>query len=71
MDIALMVVVLFMLAILLTWGYTYLVDPKEIDQEEKEQVRAETAEERERSRFKEIELEQEQKELDKQLFSND
>ncbi|HEY4502108.1 MAG TPA: hypothetical protein VJJ20_03530 [Candidatus Paceibacterota bacterium] len=53
MDIALMVLGLFALAILLTWAYSFVSDPKDIDQAEEQEVRAETPEEHERAAFDE------------------
>lgn len=51
MDIALIVFGVLALAILLIWIYSFMGDPKEINQEEEEQVRSESPHERERAAF--------------------
>lgn len=53
MDIALIVVGLLFVAILIVWALAFLSDPKEVDEEEESQVRAEGPAARERARFDE------------------
>lgn len=53
MDTALIVLGLFLLGVLGMWAYARLSDPKEIDQEEEAQARAETPAQREREIFEE------------------
>lgn len=57
MEILLVIVGLFVLAVLMSWAYAYLSDAETIDEEEEREVRAESPEERERSRLKEAQEE--------------
>ncbi len=49
MDIALIVLGVLAFAVLVIWAYTFMSDPKEIDEQEEQEVRAQTPEERERA----------------------
>lgn len=53
MDTALMVVGLVFVGIVIIWIFTFLSDPKEINETEEAQVREESPQERERSVFEE------------------
>lgn len=53
MDTALIVVGLLGVGILVLWIFTYLSDPKQIDEDEEAQVREATPQELEHSRFEE------------------
>lgn len=53
MDTALIVVGLLLLGILGMWAFSFLSDPKEIDEAEEAQVRQESPAERERQSFAE------------------
>ena len=69
MDIALMVLGLFVLAIVLSWAYSYLDDPKEIDQEEEREVRQESPEVHERAAFERAAKEAKSNAQDIELYS--
>jgi hypothetical protein len=53
MDTALIVAGLLLVGILIIWIFSYLSDPKQIDEEEEADVREATPQDRERSRFDE------------------
>lgn len=53
MDTALIVVGILLVGVLIIWIFTFLSDPKEIDETEEAQVREETPQEREHSIFEE------------------
>lgn len=69
MDIALMIVGLFMLSVLLMWAYSFVSDPKDIDQYEERRVRAETPQERERAALDEAAKDAERNAEDIALYS--
>lgn len=64
-----MIVGLFVLAVVMSWAYTYLTDAETIDKEEELEVRAQTPEERERSRFAHIGKEEERRQSDIEFYS--
>jgi hypothetical protein len=69
MDIALIIFGLVLLAILLSWVYSFMSDQKEIDQEEERQVRDETPQEHERAALDEAAKEAERNASDIALYS--
>lgn len=69
MEIALIIVGLFVLAIIMSWAYTYLTDAETIDREETEEVRAESPEERERTRFEHMRKEEERRQDEISFYS--
>ncbi|HEV7448987.1 MAG TPA: hypothetical protein VGP13_00400 [Candidatus Paceibacterota bacterium] len=71
MDIALIVIGIFIVVVIAMWAGAHMGDPKKIDREEEDAVRSESTQEHERATFDEVAQETKQHTADTNFYGHD